>query len=122
MWAPSPRRTNSGSPPTLRNARTGELTPPGMRCAARSNSARLRAPVELDDVTSLLGARASSATPTTIHLSHVREALRHDGCLERRQGADAVDHTPADVVVGRVRVAGADAQGVADLHRRRCRH
>ena len=33
--APSARSTKNGSPPTLRNARTGEFTPPGMRfCAA----------------------------------------------------------------------------------------
>src|SRR5512146_2808516 len=30
---------NSGVPPTARNARTGELTPPGMARRARSNSA-----------------------------------------------------------------------------------
>src|ERR1051325_12066875 len=38
MLAPSARATKNGSPPTLRNARTGELTPPGMRCCARANS------------------------------------------------------------------------------------
>ena len=31
LRAPSERATKNGSPPTLRNARTGELTPPGMR-------------------------------------------------------------------------------------------
>src|SRR4051812_34466838 len=35
---PLPRRMNRGVPPTLRNARTGEFTPPGMRNFARSNS------------------------------------------------------------------------------------
>src|SRR3569832_261161 len=30
-YAPSPRLKNTGSPPTPRKARTGELTPPGMR-------------------------------------------------------------------------------------------
>jgi hypothetical protein len=30
-----------GAPPTLRNARTGELTPPGIKRRARSNSAAL---------------------------------------------------------------------------------
>src|SRR3954462_15674179 len=34
---PSPRATEKGSPPTLRNARTGEFTPPGMRLVARAN-------------------------------------------------------------------------------------
>ena len=33
----SPRATKNGSPPTEPNARTGELTPPGMRACARSN-------------------------------------------------------------------------------------
>src|SRR5215468_1101907 len=37
MWAPSPRPMNSGSPPTERKARTGELTPPGIDFWARSN-------------------------------------------------------------------------------------
>src|SRR5437773_11506600 len=36
--APSERATKNGSPPTLRNARTGELTPPGMRSCARVKS------------------------------------------------------------------------------------
>jgi hypothetical protein len=31
----------NGSPPTPRNARTGEFTPPGMRFFADSKSARL---------------------------------------------------------------------------------
>src|SRR5512133_1743308 len=38
MWAPLARPMNSGSPPTERKARTGELTPPGMDFFARSNS------------------------------------------------------------------------------------
>src|SRR6058998_913843 len=36
--APSERATKNGAPPTLRNARTGELTPPGMRSCARVKS------------------------------------------------------------------------------------
>src|SRR5919106_5354165 len=36
--APSPRTTNGGVPPTAPNARTGELTPPGITRRARSNS------------------------------------------------------------------------------------
>src|SRR6266567_224163 len=38
MCAPSPRCMKSGCPPTARNARTGELTPPGMTASARLNS------------------------------------------------------------------------------------
>src|SRR5208337_2734793 len=35
--APSPRAMNRGTPPTFRNARTGEFTPPGMTFCAASN-------------------------------------------------------------------------------------
>src|SRR5580704_12068191 len=35
ILAPSPRATTNGSPPTPRNARTGELTPPGKIARAR---------------------------------------------------------------------------------------
>src|SRR5207249_7362757 len=42
MVAPSPWATNTGSTPTDRHARTGELTPPGMTCLARSKIAWLR--------------------------------------------------------------------------------
>src|SRR5206468_11862249 len=34
----SPRATKKGSPPTLRNARTGEFTPPGIRFCARGKN------------------------------------------------------------------------------------
>src|SRR5579884_1993393 len=36
MRLPAPRVTIGGSPPTERNERTGEFTPPGMTSAARS--------------------------------------------------------------------------------------
>ncbi len=35
---PSPRATNTGCPPTLRNALTGEFTPPGIFSTARRNN------------------------------------------------------------------------------------
>src|SRR5438067_1412630 len=38
MCPPSPRWMKSGCPPTARNARTGELTPPGITDSARLNS------------------------------------------------------------------------------------
>src|ERR1700748_3008102 len=41
MYAPSPRAMKRGVPPTARNARTGEFTPPGMTFWARSNSCSL---------------------------------------------------------------------------------
>src|SRR5580658_9328836 len=36
VWAPAARLKKMGSPPTLRNARTGELTPPGIYLQASS--------------------------------------------------------------------------------------
>src|SRR5215207_6801897 len=36
---PSPSRTKTGVPPTPANARTGELTPPGMTCRAFAKAA-----------------------------------------------------------------------------------
>jgi hypothetical protein len=39
---------NNGVPPTLRNARTGEFTPPGISRPARANSASLTGPAECD--------------------------------------------------------------------------
>src|SRR5437867_5281012 len=40
--APSPQTMNRGVPPTALNARTGELTPPGMTRCARANSSSER--------------------------------------------------------------------------------
>src|SRR5437764_12838023 len=58
-YAPSPRATKNGSPPTAPNARTGELTPPGMRASARSKS---------DSPTSSLVARACARAPANHRL------------------------------------------------------
>src|SRR5438270_11935717 len=42
IWEPSPRAIKGGFPPTLRKARTGEFTPPGMmRCARWNNCSDL---------------------------------------------------------------------------------
>src|SRR5450759_3873167 len=41
-WAPLPSRKKIGVPPTPRNARTGEFTPPGMRRRESSNNCWLR--------------------------------------------------------------------------------
>ncbi len=38
MREPCPRAMKGGVPPTLRYARTGEFTPPGIDCCARSKS------------------------------------------------------------------------------------
>src|SRR5690349_22700488 len=42
MRLPSPCSMKRGVPPTARNARTGEFTPPGMSAFARSKSCSLR--------------------------------------------------------------------------------
>ncbi len=42
MRDPLPRAMNGGVPPTLRKARTGELTPPGMTLRAAANRASER--------------------------------------------------------------------------------
>src|SRR6185295_10517714 len=55
MALPSPWATNTGSTPTERQARTGELTPPGMTCWARANSAWLAAMRESRSVRSAIG-------------------------------------------------------------------
>src|SRR6516225_11276318 len=41
MCDPAARETKNGSPPTLRKARTGELTPPGMNLLASANKEEL---------------------------------------------------------------------------------
>src|SRR5262245_61184656 len=48
MTSPSPWATKIGSAPTERQARTGELTPPGMTFWARANSELLLAYVRVD--------------------------------------------------------------------------
>src|SRR5262252_8761894 len=44
MCDPAARETKNGSPPTLRKARTGELTPPGMNLLASANKEELVIP------------------------------------------------------------------------------
>src|SRR3984893_1928690 len=46
IFAPSARSTKNGSPPTLRKARTGGLTPPGILFCAALNSLDEREPIE----------------------------------------------------------------------------
>src|SRR4029079_7951937 len=43
-YAPCARTMKRGVPPTARNARTGELTPPGITRCARAKSCALRSP------------------------------------------------------------------------------
>src|SRR5690606_37742794 len=46
---PAPRSTKNGSPPTARNARTGEFTPPGINCFARAYRRALSVPTSTSD-------------------------------------------------------------------------
>src|SRR5260221_13310029 len=71
--APRPSRKNTGVPPTARNARTGELTPPGISRWDRSNSSLLR---------SYMGIRGCEA------VEKARERGRcaaHVGVIEKRR-------------------------------------
>src|SRR4051812_10864024 len=54
MSEPSPRARTNGSPPTPRNARTGELTPPG-------NSSRARDMISFERFPSLMRSPAEAA-------------------------------------------------------------
>src|SRR5437867_4250423 len=65
MWAPRPRTMKGGSPPTALNARTGELTPPGISLRARSKR-RL-------EVSKLLG---RSGSPISSHPGRPGEESR----------------------------------------------
>src|SRR4051812_13757480 len=60
MREPSPRTMKRGVPPTARNARTGELTPPGITRWARANRMALRSldasPASVDMARALGGA------------------------------------------------------------------
>src|SRR5208282_818876 len=58
MWEPCPRTMYRGSHPTLRKARTGEFTPPGISCSARFCSLR--------DSSVLRG--IGSSFPVSLHL------------------------------------------------------
>src|ERR1017187_1781751 len=54
---PSPRAMKMGCPPTLRNARTGEFTPPGIFSTARRNSS--------SDLVCIIGCNAARAGTAT---------------------------------------------------------
>src|SRR6185312_9406040 len=72
-----PRAMKGGAPPTLRKARTGELTPPGIDCWARSKRAAER--VWLTSLSYLDRAQRSAC------------ALDHDNRAQRT-AARALDH------------------------------
>src|SRR3954468_1303529 len=70
---------NLGVPPTARNARTGEFTPPGItRCARSNNSAEAGAstcPVWQGD---LHGRRAHPVRSATLSMMHLRVVCSQD--------------------------------------------
>src|SRR5437870_10943051 len=73
---PSPRATKKGSPPTLRNARTGELTPPGMRFLASAKSL---------DEREVIGTQKTSNPPTP--KAPAWQALTCHAVAKRRRNA-----------------------------------
>src|SRR5919106_1822597 len=108
--APSPRTTNGGVPPTAPNARTGELTPPGITRRARSNSSSDRV-TGLSCPTTTSGGEHASPIPSgqrpepvagqhpAPRTADARRARGGRGC---RHGRLVALHRPAVDPVGRV--------------------
>src|SRR6201996_901298 len=134
MYAPSPRAMKRGVPPTARNARTGELTPPGMTFWARSNNASLVDTARASDFGRVVRQRLFDRLVAFLVLAgrqRPEEAVRHDaahagaeagvqalveelqrladGRLQLGRGAQQGGHR------GRQRVAGADEGGFEHL-------
>src|ERR1051325_8029142 len=88
MREPSPRAMNSGFPPTLRNARTGELTPPGINCCARS---KIASDFSRCILSSLVGHQAAQAethrdvVKTAVKIPHQPVLQPEIGLLAREQ-------------------------------------
>src|SRR5882724_2798905 len=80
--APSARAIKNGSPPTLRNARTGEFTPPGIRFCARAKNS------EECDVT----CRGACAKRLCIYARRLIQAPRQRYCplSQKRRGSQVV--------------------------------
>src|SRR6266436_9542035 len=80
--APSPRATKNGALPTLRNARTGEFTPPGIRFCARAKNS------EECDVT----CRGACAKRLCIYARRLIQAPRQRYCplSQKRRGSQVV--------------------------------
>src|SRR6185437_557859 len=98
MRAPRPSRTNTGTPPTAPNARTGEFTPPGMSCRERSNSARLRSyiggprrGIEKARERKGCGAYVGCFVERGNHREHVGAGIDHARRVRRRDAADGRD-------------------------------
>src|SRR5215467_10798187 len=84
---PSPRFTTKGSPPTPRNARTGELTPPGNNARARSIRSCERV------VTEFSAPEASNAAQDGQRAGNAwRRGWRSHDAHQRRADIDVLDH------------------------------
>src|SRR5580765_116464 len=85
---PAPRLTTKGSPPTPRNARTGELTPPG-------NSARARSMMSCERSVRLMMASPAEAADRAHDRKRARlrrlRSRRGDDADERRGKVHVVD-------------------------------
>src|SRR3954462_13918335 len=90
---PSPRTIQGGSPPTARNARTGESTPPGItfsaRCCSLRESSVLRGKEEIYH-----GGAMTRSAPTLRGEGHPALAQLHgaaeEGGGEQRRGESEV--------------------------------
>src|SRR5215208_3552514 len=145
--APAPRAMNRGAPPTARNARTGELTPPGITSRARANSAALVAVVSAWSSGAIgpsclreeprrlfgevgendVGARAPNGEQRLQHDAPlVQPAPRarrfHHRVLARyvvrgNRHAEPLFHAPDDVEVGERRLDHHDVGALAEIGR-----
>src|SRR4029453_17857154 len=112
---PPPGGTKNGSPPTAPNARAGELTPPGMRASARSNSDSAKSGVQpLGGFAREIGQHEVGASPldrdqvlerdrVAVEPAELRRRLHHGvlaAHVERGDGnVEGVTHRTDDVEV-----------------------
>src|SRR5882672_1499909 len=90
MRLPAPRSMNGGTPPTARNARTGEFTPPGMILRERSNSRSFFEAMGAEHVCKF--------TRASFYFPSVEQSVDHsegvDACLD--QGARVLARDASD--------------------------
>src|SRR5687768_10072459 len=97
MRAPSPRAATTGSPPTPRNARTGEFTPPGKSARARANTSAERI-LTCSDAGVTRPMKTSAAVASDRHLTHW-ELTRNTPPLRNSGGKRDPDYGSQEVVV-----------------------
>src|SRR5579884_876459 len=78
-YAPSPPLTNTGEPPTARNARTGEFTPPAMTPRARANAEMDRSRRKLCFQQGAVGCRINVRKYAFVRKSHALRPQTFDG-------------------------------------------